>query len=385
MGVDIDYYLSAQAMARLVASNCPVLFWSFSPITVAGIDGDCTFSCESPRSGDIPVGGTRFSFAVGGGGDWSHCCYDYGSPGEFRTCRASVRGGALWRGIAWCLGIYRLCVVKVVVLRPFEQHPHRALIIFIPQSQTHQCRYFDSEIIETPFTRLKCGVPHKPTWNSLIHQDPVTDELIISIGRDNESAHVEIPKADFDKLMGAISVQSLSSRYTTLASYNAENTALLTQYYASRRGDEGRPPVVLKPALVAREVPVHYPVADIEGLKVNWRTISGPLTHCPAAVPDLNDKSTMLQALYFRVAQPMNHTTPKQSYRRYACQFVNLVAPSDLVRQVRKFPLERVVEELDKPRQKALFSQIAAELDIPHEARIESFVKNEPTMKHGRS
>nr|WKV33212.1 MAG: RNA-dependent RNA polymerase [Riboviria sp.] len=360
VGIDVDYYI--EDIDRYLALLKPMIFHTFNPIEVAGVDGDAPFRIQN----------NEVVYDVGGGGQWRHKVWDWCNYGEF------IYGVDTLHWIPWLLsylGFEKIVYHKLHHARPWADCPNRVLVWTIPMFSHWRFKYMFQDLQCRRLARVNYQDDTRPGWNRLVHTS--NGETNISIGRENEDAHFNLLKSDYDVLMGLNSQQSVTTRMIGMGYKEPAELALFGQYYGKSQPNMGTPDRIAQPAAL-----VHWPLAmEADVPETTTRVYSSPLVNVPNLVPMSKRWEVLSESIEQRVTFYANNKTPGKQIASFAEEFVALVTEQACVEP---YTPEEAREELTKPSQQLAARQIWETLDAPHRLLIECFVKNEPTSKNGR-
>nr|APG76593.1 hypothetical protein [Wenling noda-like virus 4] len=367
VGIDVDYYVDD--WEQLLGYGHPAIFYTFSPLSVSGRDGECNF-----RIIDNVV-----HYEVDGGESWCHKLWNWTRAGsEFIETLEPL---TTWRAKLNYLATGKRKVVyhRICHARPFKDAPHRALVWLIPESSCERYMEEPVNIVTKPLRRMNFKSPRNPEWNELVYN--TTDKAMISIGRAGEDASIAIPKEECDVLLGVGCVQSVSSRMINWGyKPGCREISLFNQYYSKtnvvNHGTERLSrPIVPRP---------HWPVSSNEEKpETRFRAISKPILADESAVPQIKSEETFKQTVDVRVTRPKNRIeTPPAKYASLAKEFIELVVPETGIGS--PYSDADTLKMLDKKSQRLANATIADTMDIKPRSLLSSFVKSEPTMKAGR-
>jgi hypothetical protein len=363
VGIDVDYYIKAPD--EVFGYEVPCILHTFQPTSVCGMDGESPFRIISDY----------VHYDVSGGSAWKHQVWDwtkFGEHLEFRCQRTSAFGVILsWLGFEKC--VYQ----KVHHARPWSECPHRALVWLLPQYTAWKCRWLPSDLQARRLSRIQFADPDKPGWNILASIQK--NEVWVSFGRQGEDACMDMRKDNFDVLMGLQSAQSVTSRALGMGYSLAKDLALLGQYFRGALRSTGEIARLARPVTVQ----VHWPAsfeAEIE--ECSARSYAAPVVTDENLMPMIKRWECLSDSLERRVTFVKNTVEPPRRYESLAEEFVRLVVP--IQGKGHPLTLEFAAEMLSKPSQVLAVANIWETVDMQHRQLIESFVKNEPTMKNGR-
>nr|WPV63051.1 MAG: RNA-dependent RNA polymerase [Wufeng shrew nodavirus 7] len=361
VGIDIDYYL--RDIDYYLTLGKPTIFHTFNPKSVAGVDGDAPFRIKN----------NTVHYEVGGGGRWVHPVWDWCAYGEFIEAYTT----RTW--IAWVMswiGLRKSYYHKIYHSRPWVDCPHRVLVWTAPEYSHWSFSFLKKDVNARRLGRVEYACKHRPGWNTLVY--PENGILRISLGREGEDACITINKEDYDIIMGLGSKQSVTTRMIAMKETRPQTLALMGQYF-----DGKTPPVPEATRMARSSVFVHWPYSsEADEPETTSRTYAGPLLTTPNLMPMTKRWETISQSLEKRVTFVANDKIPGRVIASYMEEFVSLVVP-DKGTGI-PYELEYVRDQLDKPSQVIAVRQVWETLDVEARRLIESFVKNEPTMKHGR-
>lgn len=365
VGIDVDYYVAD--WSKYLGSGNPFIFYTFSPVRVAGSDGDCRFRIK----------GNQVHYEVSGGGSWVHSVWDWTAFGEFiMTPALRYRG---WELAAWLLGFQKQAVHKVMFTRPWKDCPGRAVVWGLPQHRFWTHRLLPDLLHVRRLGRVKYEDNRNSGWNSLVTLGP-DGTPVVSLGREGEDAEVTLPKTHLDVLLGLGSAQSVTTRCIGLGIKETERLALIGQYYSKAEKSNCDPARLSNPA---QACVVHWPIGSLaDKPETSFRTYAPPAVSDQFMVPMIKRWETITKSLDFRVAAVTNTRVPSQRYQALAAEFVELVVP--LGNTGVPFDWEDARDLLDKPSQALMVRNVWETVDAAPRQLIEAFVKNEPTNKPGR-
>lgn len=364
VGVDIDYYIRDM---QLLAGLCrPMIFHTFSPITVAGRDGESHFSITN----------NLVRYGVSGGSEWSHRVWNWCAYGEFIESPAT--NTVIQNLLAW-FGIVRVVYHKVHHSRPWTDCPNRALVWLIPQYTCYKFSFIASDLRARRLSYMKFSDDGKPGWNRVAHVS-ADGERLINLGRAGEDATVTLPKVHFDVLMGMKTNQSVTTRMIHLGYTDPVAMCLISQYYSGVSVQHGKIEEVGRPI----GVKVHWPASiEVDVPEISSRCYAAPLVSDANLMPMIKRWEAMSRTIDVRVTYVANRTVPSAKYEQFAAEFVSFVVP--VAGAGVPYSLEDTAGLLDKPSQKLAIQAVWETLDVRVRHLIEAFLKNEPTMKNGRT
>lgn len=239
MCIDVDYYV--EDVTKVFGYPNPIILHTFNPLKVAGLDGDSVYTIKN----------NRVTYEVSGGARWTHEVWDWCGFGEYIRVRAN-------QFRPW--GFEKVLIFKVYHIRPWTDCPDRALVWLVPQYSYWRATFLADEIAARDLRRVVYRDASRPGWNSLVHQAK-DNSLWISLGREGEDATAELPKVDFDILMGLQSAQSVTSRMIGMKYTSPHLLALVGQYYRKGASEDPGSPRIARPAAVR----VHWPESACGG------------------------------------------------------------------------------------------------------------------------
>lgn len=368
VAIDTDYYL--EDPDYILGRLQPTIMYTFNPIHVAGIDGDCRFRIKN----------NRIIYEVDGGGNWTHQTWDWCSPGEFVRSTVIPRDWKqwFWHRFLRCFGIRCVVENKIHHARPWSQQPHRAIVWTVPSVSYKMFDWVRCDINSRVLKRA--GYDEGNGWNRIVFKEPTTGDVMVSIGRCGDDLHVELPKQHLDLVMGCQTPQSVTSRLIGLKYTDSATLALIGQYYSKTATKSGEFDLYVT---ASAEVPVHWvPESYYDEVDITARLYSSPLISQPALSPMIKRWETLAHALETRVSFVANTVVPPLKYNSYAREFVNLLVPVPHL----GIPcdLQETIDQMTKPSQVTQIKQIIETIDVEPRALIESFTKNEPCMKTPR-
>nr|WAX26159.1 MAG: RNA-dependent RNA polymerase [Army ant associated Nodavirus 1] len=363
VGIDVDYYLTEDRINHYFSLGKPTIWHTFNPTTVAGTDGDAKFRISK----------NLVKYEVSGGGCWEHQIWNWCAFGEF------VEASCVQTWVQWGLrklGLEKVVYHKVHHARPWKDCPHRVLVWTVPVFSCWKLRGLPSDLRARRLQRVEYQCHHRPGWNTIVAlQD---GELWMNLGREGEDATVSVKKEHYDVLMGLKAPMSLTTRMINMKYTAAEQLALMGQYFS---GDPNAVPEATR--LARSSVFVHWPYSsDAEQPETSSRCYASPLVTNPNLMPMVKRWETLSRSLERRVTFVKNNKVPCKQMLKYATEFVRLVVPNP--HEGVPYTPEEARIELNKPSQTIAVRQVWETLDAPARQLIESFVKNEPTMKNGR-
>lgn len=361
--IDVDYYL--RSPDEVFGYVNPIILHTFQPLAVSGMDGDSPFRIVEDQ----------VHYDVSGGASWRHHVWDWTAFGEHVVFPNQARG---WlECIAGLLGFRKFIYQKVHHARPWESCPHRALVWLIPQYTAWQCDWLSSDLRARKLSRIRFADETRPGWNTLVY---LKENCVrINFGRAGEDACMDMKKEHFDVLMGLQSAQSVTSRMLGMGYNEPRDLALVGQYFRKALVERGEPIRLARPA----SVKVHWPASfEAETEECSARAYSRPLVSDENLMPMIRRWECLSDSLERRVTFVKNSVEPPHKYERLAEEFVRLVVPVPDIGH--PYELEEAVAALSKPSQVLAVQNIWETVDMEHRRLIESFVKNEPTMKNGR-
>jgi hypothetical protein len=368
VGIDVDYYI--EDMGEIFSYCSPCVFHTFSPVKVAGKDGDAYYRIKD----------NKISYEVGGGAEWSHHVWDWAVAGEF--VETEIKGktwySRLGRKLLWCIGLHQVLYTKVHHARPWESCPDRLFVWTIPSFSVWKWRILPTNLKTRKLQHIVFQDATRPGWNSIVSVDKET-KLWINFGMEGDDATVTLPKEMFDILMGLQSQQSVTSRMIGMQITDSKSLALTGQYYRKATKENPTPT-----RLVRSTVPsVHWPItSEAEKPETSSRQYSRPLVTDHNLMPMIKYWDAHSLSIDRRVTFYTNTKVPPIQYLQYAREFLEQVIP--LPHKGETYTLETTAELLDKPSQVLALKQIWETVDMPPQKKIESFMKNEPCMKTAR-
>lgn len=224
---------------------------------------------------------------------------------------------------------------------------------------------------------MKFSDDTRASWNILAYVKGT--EVRVNFGRAGEDACMDMRKEHFDILMGLQSAQSVTSRMLGMGYNEPKDLALVGQYFRKAITDRIEPLRMARPAAVK----VHWPASfEAETEECSARAYSIPLVSDESLMPMIRRWECLSDSLERRVTLVRNEVEPPHRYERWAEEFVRLVVPIPDIGH--PLSLEDAAAALSKPSQVLAVANIWDTVDMNHRRLIESFVKNEPTMKNGR-
>nr|WPV03028.1 RNA-dependent RNA polymerase [buhirugu virus 6] len=362
--VDTDYYL--RDVSEVFGFVNPIILHTFSPLKVAGIDGDCPYT----------ISNNEVRYHVSGGAAWSHQVWDWVGYGEYLEIDHNIN--SLWKWIMSCLGVRKTIMTKVHHIRPWVDCPDRALVWCIPQYTYWRFTWFNTDLHARKLQRIRFQDQSRPGWNSLVYLDKENKQWI-SLGREGEDATVELPKIDFDVLMGLQSSQSVTSRMIGMKYTSPHELAMVGQYYRKGTAEDPGSFRIGRPASVR----VHWPEAcEADFPESSSRAYSTPVVTDENLMPMIKRWEALSLSLERRVEFVKNNKIPPKKFQSYAEEFLRCVVPTQ--GEGVPYSLEETATLLDKPSQVLAVQQIWETVDMPVRRLIECFLKNEPCNKPGR-
>jgi len=368
VGIDVDYYV--QDFSRFLGYENPALFFTFSPLTVSGIDGDSPFRIKD----------NRVVYQVGGGGNWEHEVWNWFAYGEFIEFPYQERSwiGRIRSWVLGAIGVRKHIIHKVHHARLWKQMPNRGLVWCLPQFTYWKFSWLPSEMnAARSLARVNYKCANKPGWNAIIDQSSGIPK--ISFGREDEDLQVTIDKSVHDLCMGCQTGHSVTARLLSLQIKEPVAMALLGQYYL------GKPIEQANFERVGRSVQplVHWPASfEADEPEISARAYSHPVVDDANMFPMIKRWESLSDSLEARVTRVANDKTPPARYMQLAAEFVEMVVPSPGAGT--PYDLETTAGMLDKPSQVLAVKQIWETADVEVRRMIECFVKNEPCQKPGR-
>lgn len=366
VGIDTDYYV--ECWDDYLGRGNPAIFHTFAPTDVCGVDGDCAF-----RIVDNEV-----VYDVSGGARWQHRIWDWCAFGEYLYFDAPSDLDGFLHSFLYILGFRRRMFQKVHHLRPWVNCPHRALVYTIPQFSCWIHSLLPCEMHARKLERVCYTDPSRPTWNHLV-STAETGATRISVGRAGEDACFNIPKANFDMLMGLSAQAAVTARCYALGFKDQNEIGLIGEYYNKTLISAIVPTRMAKPAKVI----VHRPPgssADVE--KVTFRAYADPLVTDCNQVPNVKLWECMEASINARITTQTNEVTPPRGVAILATEFVRLVVPVPHIGV--PLSLEATAARLNKPSQVLAVKRVWETMDVEHRRLIEGFPKREPTNKPPR-
>lgn len=369
VGIDVDYYLRDPDV--LLQYMRPMVLHTFNPIYVSGFDADATYS----------ITGNNVVYEVGGGSSWVHPVWDWCKAGEYISSPVYERHGN-WRKVHYVLnllGFEKVGYHKIHHSRPWTDCPNRALVYTIPECTVWRCRWFATDIKHRRLQRINYTDPIRPDWNRFNHITANGTKLT-SLGRQAEHVCVTIEAGHLETIMGLGSPQSVSGRLISLGYRSPEAAALLLQYY------QGKTTPLLQVETAHRPVMprVHWPVtSEADFPEFSARQYTRPILSDSMLVPMIKRWETMSETIERRVTFVANHKRPSDRIAALVKEFVILL--NGPVRGcLRPLTIEETIERLDKPSQQLQIRAMLESFDLPAQALIKAFNKNEPAMKSPR-
>nr|APG76164.1 hypothetical protein 2 [Beihai noda-like virus 25] len=363
--IDTDYYV--ESIEHYLALSSGYISYTFAPTRVSGVDGDCAFTIREDR----------VEYSVSGGSQWNHRVWDWCAPGEYLACDAPSDGGSLLAWAAYLVGFRRTTYVKVHHVRPFPELPDRAIVWAIPQYRCWRHVLLPLAVNARRLSRVVYSDKDRHGWNVLSdHSGPAPR---VSFGRAGELAHLELPQAKFEILMGLSSQQSVTARAIGMGITKAEDLALVGQYFNKVSVPQRAIAKTMRPA----QLRVHWPAASYaDANEANFRAYGTPLVTDSNAVPMHKRWEAISVSIDHRITFVANTAVPNARIAGFAAEFVRLV-----VRQPHTgvpLSLEAARDELDKPSQTLAVKRIWETADVKVRNLIESFIKKEPCSKPSR-
>nr|UQB76082.1 RNA-dependent RNA polymerase [Flumine nodavirus 1] len=366
-GIDIDYYI--ENMGELLGLGYPFIFHTFNPRKVAGLDGDCFYRIVD----------NTLIYDVSGGSVWRHKVWDWCGFGEF--IRSMSPPENWWDRVLGWLGIHKYVYHKVYHSRPWKECPERVLVWGIPMYKHKEISWIKSDMNYRTLKRMSFNNPNKPGWNQVVYQDNDQNppKLMVSFGREGNDLSIVMAKEDLDLILGLDNPQSVTSRLIGIGIKEPKQIALILQYFQGKKiqtFEIERIGASMKPR-------VHWPATmEADAPEVSSRTYSSPVVADCNLMPMIKRWEAMSSSIDQRVTFVKNDKTPNRKIQRLAMDFVEQLVP----RSGHGVPygIDETIDMLDKPTQQNGIRQIIDTLDMPPRALIESFMKNEATMKNGR-
>jgi hypothetical protein len=330
--IDTDYYV--QDWSKYLV-GCPAIFHTFSPTSVAGVDGDCRFR----------IADNCIQYEVSGGGSWSHQVWDWTGFGEFIQVDVGSRNWSWYDYALAIFGIRRSLLYKIAFARPWEECPHRALVWLLPQYSYYRCKYFPNDMHVRELSRVNYRDSSRNGWNSIVSLNG--SELNISLGREKEDLAVTIPKEHYDAIMGLKTVQSVTTRCLHIGIKDPIILALVCQYFDNKSGTTSVPERLANPQMKPK---VHWPLSSYaDDAEVSSRTYSPPLVSDENMMPMIKRWETMSSSLETRVFKVRNDKVPESSHLPYIREFLEMVVPDPGTGV--PYSIEETVPMLSKPSQ----------------------------------
>nr|APG76117.1 hypothetical protein [Beihai noda-like virus 23] len=366
VAIDCDYYVPDVRL--FTGHGVPSIMYGISPRQVAGTEGSVAYHIED----------NHVVYPVGGGTTWRHRVWDWTAGGEFIAGDEDLTDASYPRWLASLFGIRKQYMYKVVHMRPWKLYPERVLVWLIPQFSRWRVGFLPDQMVYREPKRVDFKDPKRPGWNMVSH---VSDKgtVITSLGRDGEEAHVEIPKADLDVLMGLSSDQSVASRLISMGYRDPATIALLCQYYKCTQSATTPGYVCLRSV----QPTVHWPVATyMDAPKVNTRAYAPPLVDKSKLVPAARRWETLSNSIDARITEVASSAVPPQKYERYVEELLTFLVP--VPNRGAPLSVEETIAELDKPSQVAAVRRVFETLDVEPRLLLDAFVKNEPVFRESR-
>nr|QYF49943.1 MAG: RNA-dependent RNA polymerase [Henan forest noda-like virus 1] len=369
--IDTDYYL--ESLEKTFGYPNPAILHTFSPTSVAGLDGDSRYRIINDE----------IVYSVGGGGEWRHKIWNWDAAGEFIAFRNQLPSHRWSTYLARLFGLENMIVFKIAHARPWTDCPGRLLVWLMPVFIYWRFTFWQTDMHVRTIKRRRFGSKLRPGWNQIVSPDPNdVRDLRISFGRAGEDAAATIRKPDFDILMGLGSAQSVTSRMLGLGYKDVDVLALTGQYY-SAKDQPPTPRERITATCRGAQPDVHWPAStQLDAPIVSARAYSPPVLENCSLVPNRKSPEALLQSLEKRVTYQRNLTVPTPAYSRYAREFVEALIP--VPHKGVPYCLEETVTMLSKPTQVAGIRRIWDTVDMEPRALIEAFIKNEPCMKNPR-
>lgn len=365
VGIDVDYYIDD--IEKYLGYAKPVVFHTFNPLKVAGMDGDCRYR----------ISRDHVQYEVGGGGNWHHQVWDWCAAGEFIAVPVKYQWKNWFLGL---LGLQKTVFMKVYHARPWDGAPDRVLVWIVPSFSCWSFKFMASDIHARRLARVKYSDDTRAGWNKFVAPEGGVPggRLMINVGPVGADATVSMEKVHYDILMRLSNTQAVTTRMIGLKYTSPADIALFCAYH---RGDKTS--VTDGDSAVASTTLVHWPYAtDADVPEVSSRTYAKALVDSPNLMPMVKRWDALSESLERRVTFVANSKKPTKHLSELAVEFVSMVVP-DVGIGV-PLSVEDAATALDKPSQVLAVKAVWDTLDMPARPLIESFLKNEPTMKCGR-
>lgn len=381
---DVDYYIEDP---DYFAKHNIFMLYSFNPVNVSGIDGDCSFKI---------LANDLVQFNVGNGGSWTHKVWDWAAPGEF--IEFTKKKCNMFQRFLGFFGFDNVLYHKVYVWRPWDNMPDRCFIMLTPLFECTINRYFPRDIKCRKLKHVKFSDNARPGWNTITshntnlrYEDQKELEsrgstMSISFGRAGDDVCARLDKNDYDLLMGVKTVQTVANRMRIMQYEETRTLPLFLQYYEGTITASQNLATARYMKSVQQSTPVVYMPA--EGVDVEptttFRKISPSILNEEDLVPNLKSELVFNEVIKKRVTSQRNDVVPPLVYTEYAEEFMNCVLKGVDKHKGLKYDVDTTYEKLDKPTQKALSALLAEAFDLEPKIKISSFIKKEPCKKTPR-
>jgi hypothetical protein len=369
--IDVDYYV--EDWKPYLGQDNIVLAYTFNPVHVAGMDGDCPFTITD----------NHVNYLVGGGGVWRHRVHNWCDYGEFvkTPVDQTFLGINSWTSLfKYFFRIRKVMYHKITYYRPFPDLPHRAVIAAIPQYSHLECKWFESPIHARSLKRCEYIAPERPGWNRINYMEG--NDQMVSVGRDSEAAHLEINKAHHDILLGLKTRNSVSSRMISLE-YGKDQAgmALFGQYYDG----ENNGPLVSVDVAKASELRVYWPAHCLRDVpETPARSYTNAIVTDSDCVPQSTDIATASQSINRRIINYKNQKIPDTRYLDIPSEWASLVVGEERKHTGIPYTDEEVVDMLNKPKHMRAFEEVKETLGVDPRELVQGFYKMEACKKTPR-
>ncbi|APG76167.1 RNA-dependent RNA polymerase [Beihai mantis shrimp virus 6] len=374
--IDTDYYVTEGGWDRLLGGGNLGILYTFSPVTVAGSDGECPFTIKD----------STVEYTVSGGSVWRHRVWDWTAGGEYVLLYQQdyLDGDSSWmqysvRQILQLLGFQAVTISKIHHARPFPNLAHRALVWIVPQYKAWVHGWLPFPLHLRRLRRVDYRCPSRAGWN--MYSAILDGKLTTSVGREGCSAHVELPQEHLEVIMNLGSEHAVTSRALALGIKDPVDLALLGQMHKGVADFVDKPQVSCQPA----KPTVHWPLASLaDKPETTFRNYTNPIVADCMLVPMMKRWETLTISLERRVEYVSNRIPFPKWAQDYAHEFLRCVVPDNIMRTGVPYSVEDVGKMLTKPSQALGFRRVFDTLDVPHRRLIEGFPKKEPGLKPAR-
>nr|APG76332.1 hypothetical protein [Hubei noda-like virus 23] len=367
IGIDVDYYISEPDV--LLKYMNPIILHTFNPIKVSGFDADSPFTIQD----------NIVNYRVSGGNNWKHPVWDWCESGEFIESKVHQSWKEWIKTLPLRLiGLTKVGYHKIHHCRPWLDCPDRALVYTIPQYTLWRFSWIKSDIHVRQLKRIQYQDINKPGWNRLEYVNE-NNQLMVSIGRENEHAQATIEKSQLDVLSGLSATQSVNARLIGMGYKDPQFTSLIVQYYTGKKMLPTVSSTIYRPTMPR----VHWPItSEVDIPEVSARQYTKPILSDCMMVPMIKRWETMSESIERRVTFVKNDKKPTDYIAKLVDDFVQLL--NNGIENLEPLSIEETILRLNKPSQQLQLRAVFEMIGVEPRNLIESFNKNEAGMKSSR-